>query len=774
MDTNIPSLRQPRTPYVVMACIWTLLIGAVFLENQRQERDHAEKINLQTARAAFQQVRTFRLWNATHGGVYVPVTEDTPPNPYLDVPDRDVTTTSGIKLTKVNPAYMTRQASVLSKNNLGVRFHITSLKPINPKNAPYPWEKDWLLAFETGAKERWEMTAGNDNPRFRYMAPLFVKRSCLRCHGKQGYKVGDVRGGISVIFPVSNHGIPHLWWTYALALAAGLVAIGSVFYLHSRQTRSQRRYWLRLNDEMRARIQREQEIAHHQEILNQIHDSVFIFDADTFAIEYVNKSAQWQTGFSPEDFRDITPAHLLPSFTTESFRNLLLPLKSGSTAHLLIETTMRCKEGDVIDIELQAQKIFWGAKKSCYIAIIRDITERNRHIRAQFEMEKRLHEAQRLESIATLAGGITHDFNNLLTIIIGYADLTKEVIKDNPEAAQNMQTLLQACNQAKDLVKQILSFSRSAASEKKPLMLHLMVKESLKMLKKTLPSSITLREHISTTDDIVMADPVQIQQIVMNLCINAFHAMGEAGGTLTVTLRPVEITKDEATISGLEQGNHVRLDIQDTGCGIPADIIDKIFDPYFTTKEKGKGTGLGLAVVYGIVKDMNGHITVDSSPAGTTFTIFLPTVRAAKPRQPGDNDSMIPLGNGERILVVDDNTELVNLVETMLVSLGYAVTARTSPREALAAFAANPDRFDLVITDQIMPGMAGTQLAAEMLRLRDIPIILCTGYSETINEQTFPQHGIQEFIMKPVIKNDLASCVRRVLDRRRGVQNNKG
>ena len=767
MEDKQPTLRLHPLPFVAMAVVWSLLIGVVYVKNIDRERDYTEGINLQTARAAFQQVITFRLWNATHGGVYVPVTPDTPPNPYLDVPDRDLTTSDGRTLTKINPAYMTRQASVLSRMSNGVRFHITSLTPINPKNAPYAWEKKWLMDFNAGARERWGFGRRDKTRVFRYMAPLFTKSPCLRCHAIQGYKEGDVRGAISITFPAQTHTTPPLWWPFALALIAGLAAIGAVFVLNLRQVRSQRRHLKRLGQEIQTRFLREQEIASLQAILDQIRDSVFLFDAESLSFLYVNQAAQRQTGHDAEAFAGLSPERLLPSFPVENLRELDHADEDTAASQLTMETTLCCADGENIEVELQAQKVTWAQNRPCYLVIIRDITERNRHLKAQLSMEKRLAEAQRLESIATLAGGITHDFNNLLTIIIGYADLTREIIADNADAARNMETLLHACRQAKNLVKQILSFSRAASTEKKPLMLHLMVKESLKMLKKTLPSSITLREYIDTRDDIILADPVQIQQIVMNLCINAFHAMGENGGTLTVTLQPVEISaKESADLGDLEPGPHVRLDVADTGCGIPEDIIDKIFDPYFTTKEKDKGTGLGLAVVYGIVKDMNGHIAVATSTAGTTFSIFLPTTPAAggEVQPTAAASGPPPSGHGEHILVVDDNPELVDLLAEMLTSLGYHVTARTSSREALAAFNANPQRFDLVITDQIMPGLTGTQLAAEILKRRRLPIILCTGYSETVNKETFKRYGITAFIMKPVIKEEIAACVHQVLE----------
>lgn len=373
-------------------------------------------------------------------------------------------------------------------------------------------------------------------------------------------------------------------------------------------------------------------------------------------------------------------------------------------------------------------------------------------------------QAQKMEAIGTLAGGIAHDFNNILTAIIGYTELAREEVPEGSRVQANLQEVLKAGMRAKDLVQQILMFSRQSTQEQKPLQMDSIVEEGLKLLRASIPTTIEIRPNIQRECGTVLGDPTQIYQVLMNLCANAAHAMREKGGVLEVSLMNVDIDAALAQHPDLKSGPYVRLTVSDTGHGMDRAVMERIFDPYFTTKEPGEGTGMGLAVVHGAVKSHGGAIAVDSEPGkGTTFHVYFPRMeRGGAPE--AEAAASIPTGS-ERILFVDDEKALVDMIKQMIESLGYKVAGRTSSIEALEAFRAQPDKFDLVITDQTMPNMTGEMLARKLLRIRpDIPIILCTGYSESITKEKVKAMGIRELIMKPVVRSELARIIRDVLD----------
>ena len=390
----------------------------------------------------------------------------------------------------------------------------------------------------------------------------------------------------------------------------------------------------------------------------------------------------------------------------------------------------------------------------------RDITE-------QKQLEGQLRQAQKMEAIGTLAGGIAHDFNNILTPILGYAEMTLDTIpKENP-AVSEIHEVLKAANRAKDLVKQILTFSRQTEKEMQPLNIQFVIKEALKLLRASIPTTIEIRQNIDKECAAVLADPTQVHQITMNLCTNAYHAMRDKGGIMSVSLRQVELRQpDLQNKLTLPTGEYIMLEVSDTGQGMDKIMVDKIFDPYFTTKAKGEGTGLGLSVVLGIVKSLHGEITVYSElEQGTSIHIYLPAIESEPQQARGATDTILPCGH-ERILVLDDEEIIVDMERQMLASLGYQVTVFADSEEALATFHSDPESFDLIITDMTMPKITGADLAKEILLIRpELPIIMCTGFSELISEDKAKAIGIREFIMKPILKKDLAILVRKALDR---------
>ncbi|MBU4130991.1 MAG: response regulator [Proteobacteria bacterium] len=337
-------------------------------------------------------------------------------------------------------------------------------------------------------------------------------------------------------------------------------------------------------------------------------------------------------------------------------------------------------------------------------------------------------------------------------------------LESDSEINYDLKAVLTASERAKNLVKQILAFSRQTKEEKMPIQMGLIAKEALKLLRSSLPTTIGIRQNIQSRS-LIMSDPTQLHQIIMNLCTNAAHAMREEGGTLEITLTDVELDSDFAsTHLEIQPGTYLNLTVSDTGHGIPPEVMNRIFDPFFTTKPKDEGTGLGLSVVHGIVKDCGGTIMAYSEPdKGTTFQLYFPIIKYKAAEKLGDYE-ITPTGT-ERILMVDDEKTIIDINKRILKSLGYTVEARTSSLEALECFKAMPDKFDLVISDVTMPLMTGDLLAQEMMKIRpDLPVILCTGFSKKITREKAETIGIKAFLMKPLLKKEMAHIIRMVLD----------
>jgi CheY-like chemotaxis protein len=373
---------------------------------------------------------------------------------------------------------------------------------------------------------------------------------------------------------------------------------------------------------------------------------------------------------------------------------------------------------------------------------------------------------QKMEAVGLLASGIAHDFNNILFAILGYADLVKDEVRAGSTAIEDLEELRAAGLRGKELVSQLLVFTRQAEHELKALSLSSAVRDALKFLRATLPTTISIRPLLPEADDLVMANPTQLHQVLMNLCTNAWHAMPD-GGELEVSVQPVEVDEEFAVAhEGLSPGPTLLLRVSDTGTGMSRETAERIFEPFFTTKETGVGTGLGLSVVYGIIKSMGGTIHAYSELGqGTSFHIYLPRLSSAG----GTGQAQLPERSAprgtERIMVVDDDASLMKMLSRILSRLGYQVSAFSNAQEALAAFRAEPDQYDLVFTDHTMPGLTGLQFARAVLRLRPrLPVILATGFAHHNLSEEALVAGIARVVTKPLVAEALAEAVRAALD----------
>ena len=386
-------------------------------------------------------------------------------------------------------------------------------------------------------------------------------------------------------------------------------------------------------------------------------------------------------------------------------------------------------------------------------------------ISEQRRLEAQIQQTQKMESIGSLAGGIAHDFNNILFPIIGMSELLLEDLPKGSLESDHAHEIYKAGTRAKDLVSQILSFSRQSESEMIPVRAQTVLKEVLKLCRSTIPTNIDIEQDIQQDCGSILANATQIHQIGMNLITNAYHAVQDKNGKISVTLKEIKINRHNLMDLSLRTGKYLELSVADNGTGIPTNIINRIFEPYFTTKETGKGTGLGLAVVYGIIKEHRGDIQVNSKEGeGTTFKVYLPLLKKSEDKESKSLHVEIETGT-EHILLVDDESSIAKLEQQMIERFGYKVTVRTSSIEALEVFRTTPDKFDMVLSDMSMPNMPGDQLAGEIKKIRpDIPVIICTGFSERINKDNAKEIGVNAFLMKPIVKTDLAKKVRQVLD----------
>jgi PAS domain S-box-containing protein len=839
---------------------------------------------------SFQKDLVYRKWAALHGGVYVPTSDHAHPNPYLaNIPDRDVETTSGKKLTLINPAYMTRQVHELGMKEYGLIGHITSLNPLRPENAPDEWERKALLDFQNGSKDVWSVEQMGDRKYFRYMSPMLVESSCIKCHGHQGYKEGDLRGGISVSVPWDSFEAPlkthlkHVIAIYGLIWLVGILGIfasqrlisGNISKqeitldalcksedmlntvlqatplgiglvkdriiswtndslkemtgylteeLYGRSTRilyetdeEFQRVGAVIYPEISAKGQTEIEtrfirkdntvidvllslaaydqadlsvgvvftvmdVSERKKAAEQLHENAFRLER----AELTAKFGNWELDLNTKKIKGSKGALTIygvdkKEFELERAQQIPLPEFRPILDQALIDViqsqkpydlefkAMRQSDKMIIDVHSIADfnpntNVVWG--------VIQDITEKKQAQEELIKMEKRLLHAQKLESLGVLSGGIAHDFNNLLTVIIGNLQLAMCDCDRISPAGRSLTKALEAANRSASLACQMLAYSGKGAFDVKDVNLSAIVADNAQMLRSAIAKTVNMEIELDDNMADVRCDASQMQQLIMNLIINASEALEGKSGT--VKLGTGVRYCDEALLAQslliekpLPQ-NMAYIKVIDDGCGMGAETINRIFDPFFTSKFTGRG--LGMSVAHGIVKGHGGAITVQSEPGkGTTIAVYFPVShetgngRQETLTQPSVNGSQTDRVSESKklsFLVVDDEQQVRELMVEILNLLGHKTFSAVDGKEAMEIFNNNPD-IDIVALDLTMPEMDGVETFQRMIQIKpDVKVILCSGYSPEEIKVRFTKGCIPAtFLKKPYGLSALKSAI---------------
>lgn len=789
--------------YVTAA--WTLLLSVSAVFTVREHKYTLAKLALTEARAAIGRDILYRRWGSSHGGVYAPISEKSSPNPYLShLPERDITTPSGRKLTLINPAYMTRQVYEIAKESdvyIG-SGHLTSLKPIRPENAPDPWEKKALETFEKGSREVSELVQIDNQPHMRLMRAFITERSCLKCHAAQGYKEGDVRGGLSVTLPaqplfdatrnqlngrLAAHGI--IW-----LLGLGMTRLGSRQLI--RTARSQKQIETELQEQA---IKLEEEISDRQATQESLQESESKLLEQNYELhateemlrvqlgEYERSQSQLkQSNSNLQAIFDVSPLPILISTyadgiireTSQTFctsfgfpRDEIIgktALDMGlwsdiSERHIFVRTIdeqqtvsgypaeLRNRKGEVRNIRMYGTKTEFR-NEPCLLIVIMDVTEQKR-------TEDELRQAQKMDVVGQLAGGVAHDFNNMLTAIIGSAEMMERHVKDDPALVKLLTTIQEAAGRSADLTGQLLAFSRKGSTRTVQVRINSTVQSVIGMLERTIDKNIRLETRLIADHDLVIGDPTQLQNALLNLGINARDAMQD-GGTITYATATVYL---DATYCGshsfhIYPGTYVEISVSDTGMGIKKEVIDHIFEPFFTTKGIGKGTGLGLAAVYGTVKEHHGSINVYSELGiGTVFKLYLPLADEQKNTVTCEEKSRPGSGG---ILLVDDEVLIREMGQALLEDHGYQVFVAENGKQALEIYEREQANIQLVILDVVMPVMGGKETLQKLLEVHpDVKVLMSSGFHQDETNDSFIKLGACGFIQKPYRTHELFKAV---------------
>ena len=764
-----------RLPYYILILVaaWTIVIVSAVVWDVYREEKLTLTLATKEARANFNKDQAFRLWAADHGGIYVPPDTATPPNPYLShIKERDIVTETGRRLTLMNPAYMLKQMMTQYAALYGIKGRITSTAPLNPDNGPDSWEKMALAKLETGVQEVFEVTQIGGDPYLRLMRPMLTGKKCLKCHGHQGYREGDLRGGVGVSLPLtpylnSQHSeIRKSIFSHLVLWGLGVLVIYTGFLWLRQQSREQERA--------------EKALMESEKRFKALHNASFggIAIHDAGQILDCNQGLSTVTGY---EISQLIGMDCLQLIAPESRETAMDRIRSGWEKPY--EVTGLRKDGSLFPLRLEARNMpFEG--KNVRVAEFRDLTEEKAAREAHKKLQEQLIQARKMESVGRLAGGVAHDFNNMLSIIIGNTELALEDLGQGSPVVPNLEEVQNAARRSADLTRQLLAFARKQTVDPKVLDVNTEIEEMLKMLKRLMGEGISLTWQPAEKLWAVKIDPTQLDQILANLCINARDAIDEIG---TVAIETANRTLDNEMDSEpgsrpdrdepdnghtpkypeAGQGDYVVIRVTDDGKGMDQETLANLFEPFFTTKEIGQGSGLGLATVYGIVKQNQGTVFVSSTPGqGTAFEILLPRhTSECQTNEAGEKESS-DLSGTETILLVEDEPSILEMASLMLRKLGYDVLSAASPGPALQMVSeGKKDSIDLLVTDVVMPEMNGRQLFETLKQFHpDMKSLFMSGYTADI----IADHGVLDsglsFLNKPFTRQELATRIRAVLD----------
>ncbi|WP_176963442.1 DUF3365 domain-containing protein [Mariprofundus sp. NF] len=743
-----------RTWLIGLAIIWSLLLAFLLNANLQGHRESVNTFAKSEADVLIQHIKAARAWNARHGGLYVEVNEKTPPNPYLEglVEERDIVTPTGRKLTLVNPAYMTRLINdQFNENNRRVA-HITSLNPLRPENGADAWESDALRSFEKGVAEASEITVMNGKSYMRLMRPLVVQQACLQCHASQGYRVGDIRGGITASVPFDKHAryLQKLnlsdSFTYGVIWILGLIALGFTYKRLSR-------------DELNLK-QAEESVHILSSSVEQANEAIIITDSKGF-ITYANPAFAQLTGYSKDEATGHNSNIIKSDQHGDHFyKEIWSTISSGQAWQGRIVN--RRKDGSNYAAMLTISPIKNSEGEiTHYVGSQQNLEEYEK-------LEKQFHQSQKMEALGTLVGGIAHDFNNTLAGITGNLYLAKKAIQDRPEAVNRLETIEDLSYRTAGMIQQLLAFAREDVQRMNPMNISLLLKEAIKMHMVSIPENIRLSINIESDDLQIHGDINLLQQAIMNLINNARDAVESVKDPL-ITIRLEAFEADDQFIDNhpeIAERELVCISIQDNGYGINSADITHIFDPFFTTKEVGKGTGLGLSMVYGAIQSHGGAIGVQSQiNQGTTISIWLPLLPSNQWITDSSSSEVIINGAGETILLVDDELTVIETGKAVLESLGYRLLTAQNGAEAVATFKEHSGEIDLIVMDVVMPVMGGDEAATAIRKIEpEMKIIFATGYAKPRSSDGVFEMESETVISKPYSTGRISQLIRATLD----------
>ncbi|MDX8377948.1 MAG: DUF3365 domain-containing protein [Mariprofundales bacterium] len=752
-------LRTTKHWWLGLLIAWTLLSALGLFRDIKQEKSEANQSARLEVRAHFNNALLYRHWSALHGGVYVTIDKYTQPNQYLEglVAERDITTPLGKKLTLINPAYMTRQVFELAQRTNNVHSHLTSLNPLNPQNAADAWERSALQAFERGIQEVSERNNINGIAYMRLMQPLYVKQSCLHCHAQQGYKLGDIRGGISITSPMAAHLAmaqehqDQLLFTHTILWLIGTIGIifGMLVFLKR----------------VRKNIDLQQQLLERSSALEQAGEAILITNARG-RIQYVNQAFTQLTSYTQDEVINRRPIFLRAKNTDkELMRQMWWTILAGKVWQA--EIKIACKNGKVLQMLTSIAPVYHQndrhKNKACnFVGIFRDITREQ-------DLEYRLRHMQKMESLGVLVGGIAHDFNNMLAGILGHMYLAKVHLDANSDSASAIQKAEELGFRASSMVSQLLTFARRDKVQMQILDIASFLKEALKLARVSVSEDILLESHIAlTTPAYIYGDPTQLQQVLMNLLNNARDALQNCDNPRIDVKLDIRIPDAEFIKAYRLSAEHfVCLEVKDNGCGIDKKHKEDVFEPFYTSKPKGKGTGLGLAMVYGAIRAHGGVIALNSKiDNGTTFSIYLPLHEGDSMPVVTKEAKEIATGKHEFILLVDDDAQLRDSLRALLENFDYRVLEAKNGKQALEVYTKYKNNISVVMLDLIMPKMGGIDAAIALRQITpNLPLLFMSGYDRQESLQQAAAFDDALLLTKPFNIAQLSHHLRQLIEK---------